>query len=214
MLEALGIHDFPVFLVAAVTMALTPGQDTFYVLGRSVAQGKKAGFVSVIGILTGALVHLFAGAAGLSALLAASPSAFGVIRVAGGVYLIYLGVRLLLAKRTEASDESALIKPDESGMMVVWRQGMLTNLLNPKIALFTLAFIPQFIRVDAPGTAAAFLFLGFCFFLIGSAWLVCVAWLAGSVGAKFAKDPGFSVLLNRLAGALFVVLGIRLVVSF
>ena len=210
MWEALGIRDFQVFLISATMLALTPGQDTLYVVGRTLAQGRAAGIASVIGILSGALIHLLAGALGLSALLIASPSAFAVVRWAGGAYLIYLGIRMLCAGGG-GNEIPETFKA--TGTLAVWRQGMLTNLLNPKVALFCLAFIPQFIQAEAPRKTAAFLLLGLCFFVIGTAWLFCIVGFASGIGGKLRHDPRFAKTLNRTAGVLFMVLGLRLVLQ-
>lgn len=205
-----GIQDFRVFLLAAVMVALTPGQDTLYVLGRSVAQGAGAGLASVIGILSGAVIHVVAGALGLSALLVASPDAFLAVKLAGGAYLIYLGSRMLLAKSgpAEIPDEFA-----SSGFVAIWRQGLLTNLLNPKVALFILAFIPQFIREDAIHKSFAFATLGMCFFVIGTIWLLCIVGFAAVIGGRLRDNPRLGKWLDRIAGTLFVVLGLRLLMD-
>lgn len=202
-----GIHDFRVFAVASAMLAITPGQDTLYVLGRSVAQGWKTGIASVIGIVSGAVVHVLAGAFGLSALLIASPSAFFSVKLAGGAYLIYLGSRLLFAKGG-SSDVSLMA--GVPGFWPTWRQGLLTNLLNPKVALFILAFLPQFIDADSPSKFVSFLLLGSCFFAIGTAWLLCVVAFSSAIFRRLRESPRLLVTLNRLAGALFLVLGLRL----
>lgn len=202
-----GIQDFRIFLAAAVMVALTPGQDTLYVLGRSVAQGAKAGLASVAGILSGAVVHVVAGALGLSALLVASPDAFLAVKLAGGAYLIYLGSRMLVSKSgaAEIPDRFA-----SSGFVPIWRQGLLTNLLNPKVALFILAFIPQFIRGDSESKSLAFVILGMTFFVIGTLWLLCIVSFAAVIGGKLRSEPRLGKWLDRIAGSLFVVLGLKL----
>ncbi|WAC19128.1 LysE family translocator [Luteolibacter sp. SL250] len=204
MWEIPGVREFPVFLVSATMLALTPGQDTLYVMGRALAQGRKAGVISVAGILSGALVHLLAGAGGLSALLAASPSAFTVVKWAGGAYLIYLGIRMLMGSGKAEVVESART----SSTAALWRQGFITNVLNPKVALFCLAFIPQFIVPGSPHTVPVFLFLGICFFIIGGLWLLVIVAFAAAIGGKL--QGGWNAALNRLAGVLFIGLGLRL----
>jgi len=206
-----GIQDFRVFLAAALMVALTPGQDTLYVLGRTVAQGAKAGLASVAGILSGAAIHVVAGALGLSALLIASPDAFLAMKLAGGVYLIYLGIRMLIAKTGPAEIPTEFVS---SGFAAIWRQGLLTNFLNPKVALFILAFIPQFIREDAVHKSLAFAMLGSCFFVIGTIWLLCIVGFAAAIGRRLGKHARFGKWLNWIAGALFVLLGLRLLIDF
>lgn len=202
-----GIKDFGVFLAAAAMLAVVPGQDTFYVMGRSLAQGSRAGIASLVGILCGAIVHLLAGGCGLSALLAASPSAFLVVRWMGGAYLAYMGIRMFLAR--DQKPETAAVS-DGRNLFPLVRQGMLTNLLNPKVALFILAFIPQFIRPESDRKTVDFLFLGGCFFLIGSLWLLCIVVFAAEIGKRFKEHPKFSMKLNRAAGGLFLILGVKL----
>lgn len=210
MWDLLGIRDFPMFLASATMLALTPGQDTLYVLGRSLAQGRKAGILSVAGILSGALVHLLAGAAGLSALLATSPTALTVVKWAGGAYLAYLGGRMIFARQSTAAD---LAISHQESSAALWRQGFITNLLNPKVALFCLAFIPQFIAPGNHHPAAAFLFLGLCFFLIGCLWLLMIAAFASVIHGRQERRGTWATWFNRLAGLLFIVLGLRMLLQ-
>lgn len=211
MWEQLGIRDFPMFLVSATVLALTPGQDTLYVLGRSLSRGRRAGLASVAGILSGAMIHLFAGALGLSALLIASPAAFAFVRWAGGAYLIYLGVRMFFPK-----DQDSEIPVEFKGrdQFAIWRQGTMTNLLNPKVALFILAFIPQFIGAESARKTFAFLMLGSCFFVIGTGWLLCVVGFASVIGEKLRNNRRLETGLNRFAGFLFIILGLRLLLDW
>lgn len=205
-----GIHDFGIFLISCLVLNLTPGPDTFYILGRSMAQGRGAGMASALGIGTGALVHTFAAAFGLSALLAASASAFLVIKLAGALYLIYLGARMLF---TPAAATAIPTRFDSAGFQAVYCQGLLTNVLNPKVALFYLAFVPQFIDADSPSKFAAFLVLGLTFVTTGTLWCFALAWLSSRLGDRLRGSPRFSTILNRTAGALFIGLGVRLAVS-
>lgn len=205
-----GIHDFTVFLVTGIILNLTPGPDTFYILGRSIAQGRGAGVASALGISAGTLVHTFAAALGLSAIIAASATAFLVIKLAGAAYLVFLGARMLL---TRASASTIPATFSSSGFLAIFRQGLVTNVLNPKVALFFLAFMPQFIAADSPHKFAAFLTLGFCFIITGTLWCLCLAWFAGTLGDRLRGSTTFSEILNRTAGALFVFLGVRLATS-
>ncbi len=202
-----GIHDFAVFLVTGVVLNVTPGPDTFYILGRSIAQGRSAGIASVLGISSGSLVHTLAAGLGLSALLAASASAFLVVKFVGATYLVYLGARMLFAR---ASVSAIPVGFSSSGFLAVYRQGLLTNLLNPKVALFFLAFVPQFIAEDSPAKFAAFVTLGLCFVTTGTVWCLAVVWFASRLGNRLRDNATVAGILNRVAGALFVALGIRL----
>jgi len=200
----LGIHDFFVFLATGIVLNLTPGQDTFYILGRAISQGRGAGIASVMGISAGALVHTLAAALGLSALLAASASAFLAVKLAGAAYLIYLGARMFFTRTSAVSLSENF---PSSGFYPVFRQGVLTNVLNPKVALFFLAFMPHFIAASSPNKFLAFIALGLCFVTTGTIWCLCLAWFASLLGDRLRGSAAF---LNRAAGALFVLLGIRL----
>ena len=202
-----GIHDFSVFLLTGIVLNLTPGPDTFYILGRSMAQGRGAGVASVLGISTGSLVHTFAAAFGLSALLAASASAFLAIKLAGAAYLVYLGARMLFGRTSATTIPAAF---SSSGFWAVYWQGLLTNVLNPKVALFFLAFMPQFIAADSPSKFAAFITLGLFFITTGTLWCLCLAWFSSLLGDRLRGSTRVSEVLNRTAGALFVFLGARL----
>ncbi|WP_367875326.1 LysE family translocator [Luteolibacter sp. Populi] len=202
-----GIHDFGVFLAACIVLNLTPGPDTFYILGRSMAQGRAAGLASVFGIACGTVVHTLAAALGISAILAASASAFLVIKLAGAAYLIYLGIRMILTRSSPAAIPADF---SSSGFLAIFRQGLITNVLNPKVALFFLAFVPQFISADSTSKFAAFVTLGLSFVGTGTVW--CLILVRGSswLGDRLRHSRSFSNWLNRGAGALFVFLGIRL----
>jgi len=202
-----GIHDFGVFLVTGIILNLTPGQDTFYILGRSLAQGRSAGVASALGIAAGSLVHTLAAALGLSALLAASATGFLVVKFAGAAYLVFLGVRMLFSRVSAASLPTGF---SSSGFMAVFWQGLLTNVLNPKVALFFLAFMPQFIAADSRSKFLGFVTLGLCFVATGTAWCLCLAWFSSLMSHRLQSSTTFRELLNRTAGALFVFLGVRL----
>jgi threonine/homoserine/homoserine lactone efflux protein len=182
----LGIHDYWLFVATGVLLNLTPGQDTLYILGRSIAQGRRIGVASALGISAGAVVHTVAAALGLSAVLATSASAFIALKVAGAVYLVYLGFRMLMART------AALGSTDIAGLVDIWtafRQGMLTNILNPKVALFFLALMPQFIEPDSPAKVGAFLVLGLTFLTTGGVWCLVLALGASRLRSFFANRP-------------------------
>jgi len=205
-----GIHDFGVFIVTGFILNLTPGPDTFYILGRSMAQGRSSGVASALGIGAGSIVHTLAAALGLSTIIAASATAFLAVKLTGAMYLIYLGFKMFF-KRT--SDASIPAKFDSTGFFAVFRQGLITNVFNPKVALFFLAFMPQFIEANSPTKFAAFLSLGLCFVVTGTLWCLCLAWFSSFLGNGLRGSQLFSAMLNRMAGALFVFLGLRLATS-
>jgi len=202
-----GIHDFRVFIVTAIFLNLTPGQDTFYILGRSISQGRKAGIASALGISSGGLVHTVAATLGLSALLTASARAILAIQLLGAAYLVYLGARMLFTRATAASIRAGF---ESASFSAIYRQGLLTNVLNPKVALFFLAFLPQFISEDSPNKLPALTTLGLCFVTTGTIWSLSLAWFASLFGNKLRGNTKMADMLNRTAGALFVFLGVRL----
>ena len=203
----LGIHDFGLFLAAGILLNLTPGPDTVYILGRSIAQGREAGVASALGISLGSIFHTCAAALGLSAILATSALAFSVIKLIGGVYLIFLGTKMILDRRKQLSLPSSFRRRTT---LAAFRQGILTNILNPKVALFFLAFLPQFIDPASNTKVLAFLLLGFTFVTTGTIWCLLLAWFASVFSERLRKNETISQWLNRTAGALFIFLGVRL----
>ncbi|KVF65872.1 lysine transporter LysE [Burkholderia cepacia] len=207
-----GITHFGFFVLAVFLLNVTPGPDTAYIVGRSVAQGRGAGLMSALGISAGCCVHALACAFGLTALLAASAAAFTVIKLVGAAYLIYLGVRMIIAKQAaEPSGKAAAqaVKP----LRQLFMQGFWTNVLNPKVVLFFVSFFPQFVSADSPHKALAFLTLGGVFVAMSTVWTSFVAWVAGSVTARFSGKPGVRKWLDRTVGSAFVGLGLRLAAS-
>ena len=206
----LGIHDYWLFVATGLLLNLTPGQDTLYILGSSIAHGRRAGVASALGICAGCLVHTLAAALGLSAILATSATAFTVVKLAGAGYLIYLGITALCARAAVLSPES------NRGGVSTWlafRRGVLTNVLNPKVALFFLALLPQFIDSDSPTKVGAFLALGATFIATGMAWCVFLALAAARIRRFFARTPQAYAWISRASGGLFVILGLRLAFS-
>ena len=206
----LGIHDYWLFVVTGVLLNLTPGQDTFYILGRSVAEGMREGVASALGITVGSLLHTAMAALGLSALLAASASAFAVVKLLGAAYLIYLGARMFM---TAKSVELTMPQVQRASIRSAFRDGILTNVLNPKVALFFLALMPQFIEPSSSTKVAAFIALGLTFVATGTVWCLILAISAGKLRGLFVRHPQGWRVVSRAAGGLFVFLGLRLAVS-
>lgn len=206
-----GVHDLGLFVVSGLLLNVTPGADTLYIVGRSTVQGRKAGAVAALGIGAGCLVHTFAAAVGLSAILATSAAAFAVVKWVGAAYLVWLGIGLLRAGGRSARAPDAA-RFGEAGLARVFVQGLLTNVLNPKVALFFLAFLPQFIDAAAPNKALAFVALGLIFNVNGTLWNLFVAAMAASAGKRFGGGPA-AAWLRRIAGGLFVYLGVRLALA-
>ena len=202
-----GIHDFGLFLVAGVLLNLTPGPDTAYILGRTIAQGREAGIASALGICVGSIFHTCAAALGLSAILATSALAFVAIKLLGGAYLIFLGIKMLLDRRKHLSLPTNFRRRTTTA---AFRQGVFTNILNPKVALFFLAFLPQFIDPASNMKVLAFLALGLTFVTTGTIWCLVLAWFASAFSERLRGNQTIEQWLNRAAGALFVFLGLRL----
>jgi threonine/homoserine/homoserine lactone efflux protein len=205
-----GTQHYWLFLLSGILLNITPGQDTLYIVGRSIAQGRRAGLLSVSGISSGAVIHTLAAAFGLSAILATSASAFTVVKFVGAAYLVYLGVRMWL-DRPANSERPAQFA--QAGSWGIYRAGLLTNLLNPKVALFNLAFLPQFVDPLAHSKFVAILFLGATCITTGTIWCVFLALAASGVASRLRKSPSASVIIRRMTGALFVGLGARLAVG-
>jgi threonine/homoserine/homoserine lactone efflux protein len=206
-----GISDFGLFCLAVLLLNATPGPDTAYIVGRSVAQGRAAGLVSALGISLGCCVHALASALGLTAILAASATAFLVIKLAGGAYLVYLGIRMVLAKA--APDVVSAAPAEARSLRKIFWQAVITNVLNPKVILFFLAFIPQFVRADSVRKTAAFLLLGVVFVAITTCWNSGTAFLAGTLARRAGRSPTIKLWLERSVGAAFVALGVRLALT-
>jgi threonine/homoserine/homoserine lactone efflux protein len=206
----LGTQHLAIFVLSGILLNLTPGQDTFYIVGRSISQGRRAGLLSVMGISSGAVVHTFAAAFGLSAILAASAKAFAIVKLAGAAYLVYLGIRMLFERRAAAGGETTFA---QAGAWEIYRSGFLTNLLNPKVALFFMAFLPQFVSPATGSRLLSFLFLGGVFIFNGTLWCLILVWGASAMSGRFRQNPSSGMLLKRAAGALFVGLGLRLAIS-
>jgi threonine/homoserine/homoserine lactone efflux protein len=205
-----GTQHLALIVVSGILLNLTPGQDTLYIVGRSVAQGRRAGLLSVLGIVSGSVIHTLAAAFGLSALLATSAQAFVVVKVAGAAYLAYLGIKMLLERR--AGVGTAAEFPPE-GRWAIYRAGLFTNVLNPKVALFFLAFLPQFVAPTTDSRILSFLFLGGVFIFNGTLWCLVLVCGASAMSRRLRERHSSGLLLKRATGAIFVGLGARLAIS-
>jgi threonine/homoserine/homoserine lactone efflux protein len=213
----LGIHDFWLFVAAGLLLNITPGPDVAYIVARSAQLGWRGGAVAALAIGAGCFVHIAAAVLGLSALLATSAFAFSVLKWIGAIYLLYVGITLLVATARDAPSRAAQpaeLAPhaDATPLRTVFWQGFLTNALNPKVALFFLAFLPQFIGADAPSKPFAFAALGLVFNLNGTLWNLAVAWFAARVAAT-RPCARIGLWLQRAIGGLFIVLGVRLALA-
>ncbi|MCY9838200.1 LysE family translocator [Aeromonas media] len=209
----LGIHDLALFIVSGLLLNMMPGPDSLLIMLRSGSQGWRAGSVAALGIGTGTMVHVLAAALGLSALLSASAELFAIIKLMGALYLVYLGVSLLRqGVSSPVASEPAASQPALSYGRI-FRQGLLTNVLNPKVALFFLAFVPQFIDPAAPQKAMAFIVLGCIFNINGMIWCHLLAFSTAYASRMMRLPARLGCWLNRVMGGLFVGLGIKLAVE-
>ena len=198
--------SFLLFLTGALVLLVIPGPAVLYILSRTLVQGRLAGVVSAAGIAVGTLGHVAAAILGLSALVASSARAFYAVKYLGAAYLVFLGARMLLRR------DSPAIEVREGGRSLrrIFVQGILVNLLNPKTALFFLAFLPQFVAAEAPHKAFAFMVLGLIFIFNGTLWCVGLAAFASRAASR-VKQSGRAVLwINRALGGMFVYLGARI----
>jgi RhtB (resistance to homoserine/threonine) family protein len=202
------------FIAAGWLLNLTPGPDVLYIVSNSLRFGARAGVAAGLGITAGCFVHIFAAAVGVSALLAASAAAFTVLKYLGAAYLVWLGLKILLAKTPQAAPQIGAAAPAEPRreLKSVFFGGFLTNVLNPKVALFFLAFVPQFIAPDAQNKILAFIALGVIFNLnsipVNSAWAFAAAWMA----RRRSVQSGLR-WLDRAAACMFVGFGLKLALS-
>ena len=206
------VQDLWLFIIAGLLLNITPGPDMALIVARSAQHGVRAGVAAALGVGAGCFVHIAAAAFGVSALLMTSALAFSLLKWAGAAYLVYLGLQMLWGsfRHSHSTTPSAAGRRDD--LPGIFFQGFLTNALNPKVALFFLAFVPQFISADAPSKVFTFILLGMLFNANGTVWNLLVAWSAG----RMAASPRFGcvrVWLDRTIGALFVALGARLALS-
>jgi threonine/homoserine/homoserine lactone efflux protein len=194
------------FMLATVTLNVTPGPDMLYVIAHSVSQGRPAGIVSALGIAGGCIVHTLAVAFGLAGVMLAVPIAYEIVRYAGAAYLAYLGLRTLLNGRKVTAE--AAIQPDN--LRAIFLQGVITNVLNPKVALFFLAFLPQFADASRGSVAAQIVFLGALFITSGTIVNVGVALAASYTGGRLRSHRGSPAVFRWITGSVFLGLGFRL----
>ncbi|MBS0534383.1 MAG: LysE family translocator [Proteobacteria bacterium] len=203
-----GTHDLWLFILSSLLLNITPGPDTALVVARSTQMGLRGGVAAAFGVTGGIMVHITAAAVGLSALIAASATAFSIVKYIGAAYLIYIGLRLMLARHAAATDDAP-----QSAMLplrsVFW-QGFFSNALNPKVAIFFLAFLPQFVANDAPSKALAFLYLGLIFSIGATAWSLIVAFATAHAASRLKATRRFQRFIDGAIGAMFVALGVKL----
>jgi threonine/homoserine/homoserine lactone efflux protein len=213
-----GIHDLTLFIISGLLLNIMPGPDSLLIMTRSATQGWRAGSAAALGIGAGTMIHIFAAALGLSALLSTSAAAFTVVKWVGAAYIIYVGIGMLRAKLrgdadSQADQATAAAATARLPYRKIFFQGFLTNVLNPKVALFFLAFVPQFISADSTSTPLAFIILGFIFNFNGMLWCNGLAVFTAFASARLKVKPLVALWLNRVTGGLFLALGLRLALA-
>ena len=203
----LGIHELWLFVLSGLLLNITPGPDTAYIIGRSVQFGWRGGVAAAIGISCGCLVHVLGAAIGLSALLMTSSTAFALLKFAGAAYLLVSWVQMLLSRSRPLM--KVAVEGGQTSLAAVFWQGALTNVLNPKVALFFLAFLPQFVDSASAHKTLAFLLLGAIFIFNGTLWCLGIAAFAARAATRIRRSEGAIAWINRALGGLFIYLGIR-----
>ncbi|ADO09539.1 LysE family translocator [Pantoea vagans] len=211
----LDIVHFPLFVASVVLLCVTPGPDLAYIIGQSMVRGRRAGILSATGVALGSCTHAIASALGLTALIAASPLLFTVIKYIGAAYLIYLGAKMMLStfgvsKERPLDVQSNMAEVETRRLML---RGFITSITNPKVLLFFIAFFPQFVVIEGDHHAISFLVLGMVYALIGVMIDVLFAILAGGAAGAVAKNQTLRKMLDRVVGATFIGLGIRLALT-
>ena len=208
------LHGLLLFVIAGWLLNLTPGPDVLYIVTHSLRSGVKAGVVAGLGITAGCCVHIGAAAVGVGALLATSATAFTLLKWIGAAYLFWMGAKMLLSRAPKASTDlmAAAASQERRSLGAIFLGGFWTNVLNPKVAIFFLAFVPQFIAPEAQNKALAFVLLGLLFNLnaipVNTGWAVAAAWMA----RRDTVQRGMH-WLDRAAGAMFIGFGLKLALT-
>jgi len=202
------LHSLLLFMAAGLALNVTPGPDMLYVAARSTSEGRAAGIVSSFGIAAGTLFHISAVALGLAALLTAVPIAYSVVRIGGAIYLMYLGVRAFARHAPLATREVA-----RASLTTIFRQGAITNILNPKVALFFLAFLPQFVDPARGSAAAQIVVLGLIFDTSGTIVNTIVALGASRAAERMRANSKSVDVLHKITGVIFIGLGLRIALA-
>lgn len=211
-----GIHDLALFILSGFLLNIMPGPDSLLIMSKSASHGWRAGSIASLGIGSGVFVHVLAAALGLSAILASSSTAFTIVKYAGAVYLAYIGLMAFSQKANTDSDEKNspdLLPITPYSMKSIYWQGFLSNALNPKVALFFLAFVPQFINHDASSKALAFIILGIIFNFNSMLWCHFLAVSTALASKRLKVSNTVSFWLNKIIGTLFISLGIKLALA-
>lgn len=208
-----GTHDLSLFIISGLLLNMIPGPDSLLIMSRSAAQDWRAGSAAALGIGSGTLIHILAAALGLSAILTTSITAFNIVKYMGAAYLVYMGISLVLSKKSVAHRGNQPSEKTAMPLRKIYLQGFLSNVLNPKIAVFFLAFVPQFIDANAEHKAWAFIFLGLVFNFNGMLWCNFLAISSAFASKRVKTSPVVVQWLNRILGVFFVSFGVKLALN-
>lgn len=201
-----GIINFETFLITCVVLSLTPGNDTIFILSKSIAQGKKAGIISVLGIGTGSIIHTILAALGLSFIIAKSIVLFTLIKYIGAIYLIYIGFKMLFEKTLFRNEEGHV---KTINYRKIYKDALITNVLNPKVALYFIALLPQFVRPNIGSTVLPFLILGATVVVLGTIWCFILAYFSSAIFSKLKNNSKASAYVNKICGCAIIALGVK-----
>lgn len=203
----MGVENYLTFIFTALFFIMTPGLDTIFILNKSIGQGKKAGVYSTLGVNTGVLVHTIFAALGLSLIIAKSVIAFAVLKYLGAAYLIYLGIAKMVSKKTIVNTDA--VKKEANTSKQNFISGVVNNVLNPKVALFFLAFFPQFIKRELINSPLPFIILGVTYAVMGIVWLLMLTLFASAFSKKLADNSKAGKWLNKISGVAFIAMGLK-----
>lgn len=204
----MGIENYIAFFTATILFVLTPGMETVFLLNKSVSQGKKSGIYTSLGLNTGALVHTLFGALGLSIIVAKSAVFFGLIKYLGAAYLIYLGVVKVLSRKDLIGGDVEELKKNSAKKD--FKSGFITNILNPKVALFFIAFFPQFISPDHIKNPIPFIFMGVSYAIMTTVWYLFLTSFAGVLSKKVKENKNIGIRMNKISGVIFILMGLQI----
>lgn len=207
----IGIIHFETFLLTGILLNITPGNDTIFILSKSISQGKKAGIVSALGIGTGSIVHTILAVLGLSIIISKSILLFNIIKYTGAVYLLYMGYQMLRSK--SQFNDATSPENKSTNYNKIYRDGIITNVLNPKVALFFIAFLPQFINPNLKDTILPFITLGMTFITTGLIWYLILVTFSSTISAKLKKNNKTETIINRICGITLIGLGIKIALT-
>lgn len=202
-----GIINYGMYITSSIILALIPGTDTVFILGQSISNSRKSGIYSALGVCSGILVHTFLAAFGLSIILKNSITAFNIVKSLGVLYLVYMGIKSIRSKEDMLISDGEKSKENLKKSFV---QGVISNVLNPKVALFFLAFLPQFVDNENTYGSLPFAILGLTSFMISGIWCVSLSIFASLISKFLKRNKNFGKIINKISGTIFIILGINL----